>query len=365
MKQAVLISLAVVFLFGAPVYAQEFVPDTTVTMKAKVLEVLSQERRTVPGTDVQSDYQVIRVEILDEPEKGKTLTVENDFLNLKRGDLFYLTHAVDPIDGTDRYTVSEPYRLPQLAFLFLLFIAVVVVFGGKQGLRGLLALAGSLFFIVFLLLPGILQGYPPILVAVGVSSLIVGIGSYVTHGFNKTTSIAVLGMVATIAFTGVLAYLAIPFTHLSGFSGEETIYLNLNTRGAIDLAGLLIGGILIGTLGVLYDAAIGQAITVEELTAAGPHLSRREIYRRTLRIGREHVGALVNTLAIAYVGASLPLLLLFYGFGTDSIGFLLNREIFATEIVRAIVGSIGLVLTVPITTAIASYLLVHPEKILT
>jgi len=214
---------------------------------------------------------------------------------------------------------------------------------------------------VFLLLPGILQGYPPILVAVGVSSLIVGIGSYVTHGFNKTTSIAVLGMVATIAFTGVLAYLAIPFTHLSGFSGEETIYLNLNTRGAIDLAGLLIGGILIGTLGVLYDAAIGQAITVEELTAAGPHLSRREIYRRTLRIGREHVGALVNTLAIAYVGASLPLLLLFYGFGTDSIGFLLNREIFATEIVRAIVGSIGLVLTVPITTAVAAYFLVQKE----
>lgn len=361
MKRIFLIFSAVVFLFAAPAFAQEFVPDTTVTMRAKVLEVISQERRTVPGTDVQSDYQVIKVEIVDEPEKGTTLTLENDFLNLKPGEVFYLTHMIDPIDGTDRYMVSEPYRLPQLAFLALLFIGVVLVFGGKQGLRGLLALAGSLFFILFLLLPGILQGYPPVLVAVGVSSLIVGIGSYVTHGFNKTTSIAVLGMVATIAFTGVLAYLAIPFAHLSGFSGEETTYLNLNTQGAIDLAGLLIGGILIGTLGVLYDAAIGQAITVEELTAAGPHLSRREIYRRTLRIGREHVGALVNTLAIAYVGASLPLLLLFYGFGTDSIGFLLNREIFATEIVRAIVGSIGLVLTVPITTAIASYLLVHPE----
>ena len=198
-----------------------------------------------------------------------------------------------------------------------------------------------------------------------VSSIIVGCGSYVTHGFNKMTTTAVLGMVATIVLTGALAYFSIGFAELSGFNTDETVYLNFNTRGAIDFAGLLLGGILIGTLGVLYDAAIGQAISVEELASAGPQLSRKEIYRRALRIGREHVGALVNTLAIAYVGASLPLLLLFYGFGTDSIEIALNREIFATEIVRAIVGSIGLVLTVPITTAVAAYFLVRTSSELT
>ena len=348
-------------LMAFPAAAQEIVSDAIVTMKARVLEVISQERRTVPGIGVEADFQVIKVEILDEPERGKILTLENDFLNLKAGDVFYLTHTTNPVDATDHYAVSEPYRLPQLAFLLFLFIALVLIFGGKQGLRGLLSLGGSLFFIAFLLLPGILRGYPPVLVAVGVSSLIVLIGSYVTHGFSKMTSTAVVGMIVTVSLTGILAYVSIPFAHLSGFVGEETTYLNLNTGGTINLAGLLIGAILIGTLGVLYDAAIGQAVAVEELAAAGAHLSRRDVYRRALRIGREHVGALVNTLAIAYVGASLPLLLLFYGFGTDSIAITLNRELFATEIVRTIVGSIGLVLAVPITTAVAAYFLVQSE----
>jgi len=215
------------------------------------------------------------------------------------------------------------------------------------------ALTGSFAFIVFLLLPGILAGYPPIAVAVGVSSLIVILGSYVTHGFNRTTSTAVIGMVATVFLTGALAYAAVPFTQLSGFTSEEITYLNVNTRGSLDLAGLLIGGMLIGVLGVLYDAAIGQAVTVEELVDAAPELSDGEMYRRALRIGREHIGALVNTLAIAYVGTALPLLLLFYGFGSDSLALNINREIFSTEIVRTLVGSIGLVLTVPVTTAIA------------
>ncbi len=328
-----------------------------VTMKAKVLQVLSQERHLVPGTQVESDYQTIKVQVQDGPEKGKEIIVENDYLNMKVGEVFYLTHTTNDLDATDFYTVSEPYRLPQLGALGLLFIGVVLIFGGKQGLRGLLALGASLFFILFLLLPGILHGYPPVAVSMGVASLIVVIGSYVTHGLNKTTSIAVLGMIATIAFTGILAYGAIPFAHLTGFTNEETTYLNINTHGQIDFAGLLIGAILIGTLGVLYDAAIGQSVSVEELASAGEHLSRMEIYHRAVRIGREHIGALVNTLAIAYVGAAMPLLLLFYGFQGESLSMALNRELFATEIVRAIIGSIGLVLAVPITTFIAVRLL--------
>jgi uncharacterized membrane protein len=189
--------------------------------------------------------------------------------------------------------------------------------------------------------------------SIGVASLIVLIGSYVTHGVNRTTSAAVAGMIATIAITGTLAYVSIALTGLTGWSGDEVTYLNLNTRGAIDLSGLLLGGILIGLLGVLYDAAIGQAVSVEELARAGQHYSKRDVYQRALRIGREHVGALVNTLAIAYAGASLPLLLLFFGAGDIDVGLTINREIFSTEIVRILVGSIGLVLAVPITTAIA------------
>lgn len=357
---------AVLCAMPLAVSAQELVPDSTATMKARVVEVLAQEERSVPGIGAPSVIQTIRVVILDGQQAGKYVTVENDYRNLAPEQVFYLTHTTNTASNLDYYEVAEPYRLPQLAILTLIFIGVVLAFGGIQGLRGLLALLGSLFCIVFLLLPGVLSGYPPILIAVAVSSFIVVLGSYITHGFNRTTSTAVIGMVATISITGVFAYLAIPFAELSGLADDETLYLSINLKGAIDLAGLLIGGILIGTLGVLYDAAIGQSVAVEELARAGTsadkQITRREVFVRALRIGREHIGALVNTLAIAYVGASLPLLLLFYGFNADSLLVTINRELFATEIVRTIIGSIGIVLTVPITTAIAVYMLVGRES---
>lgn len=346
-------------VWGTAAHGQTLVQDTVLTMKARVQEIVSSERKEIPGTNVESTYQTIKALIIDGPEKGTVVTVENDYMEQSVGDVFYLSHHTNDLDGTDYYSVSEPYRLPQIAILLALFIGLVVWFGGKQGIRGLIALAGSFAFIIFLLLPGILHGYPPILVAVGVASLIIILGSYVTHGLNRTTSVAVIGMIATVVLTGALAYWAVPFAHLSGFTDDEAVYLNFNTRGTLDLAGLLIGGMLIGVLGVLYDAAIGQAVTVEELSSAA-QLTRAEIYRRALRVGREHIGALVNTLAIAYVGTALPLLLLFFGYGTGSIAQNINRELFATEIVRAIIGSIGLVLAVPVTTWIAVRML-HRE----
>lgn len=338
-------------------YAQELVQDDVSTMKARVIEIVQQEVLPIPGTDVDALHQTIRAEILDGDEAGKTVSIENDYLELEVGETFYLMHTTSSLDGTDYYSVSDKVRTPALLFLTVLFVAVVVLFGGVQGIRGLVALFGSFIFIGALLLPGILNGYSPVLVAIGVASLIIVLGSYVTHGFNRTTSAAVVGMIVTIAFTGLLAFFAIDLANLSGWSDDEVTYLHLNTRGSIDLAGLLLGGILIGLLGVLYDAAIGQAVSVEELARAGKHYTRREVYLRALRIGREHVGALVNTLAIAYAGAALPLLLLFYGFDNLDIVQTLNREMFATEIVRILVGSIGLVLAVPITTAVAVWVL--------
>ncbi len=219
----------------------------------------------------------------------------------------------------------------------------------------------SIAAIVDVLLPGILHGYSPILLSIGISSLIVLVSSYVTHGFNRTTTAAVVGMIVTIVITGLLAYLAVVTTHLTGFSNEEAAYLNFQTTGSIDFVSLLLGGIMIGLLGIMYDAAIGQAVAIEELSTAAEHLSRKEIFWRATRIGREHIGALINTLAIAYVGASLPLLLLLH-FSNSTLGVTLNEEIFASEIVRTVIGSIGLILAVPITTSIATWMLVKPKQ---
>jgi len=362
-RKVFILNLAVFIFFGhfAVVQAQEVAPDTTTIQKAQVLEVIEQDVRDIPGTDTETNFQTLQVKILDGAEKGKQVTVENDYLNLKEGEVFYLMHTIGKFDGIDYYAVSDPYRLPAIYFFVALFVLCVVVFGGKQGIRGLVSLIVSLLFIFYLLFPAIMNGYSPMLVSVGVASLIIVLGSYITHGINKTTTSAVIGMVGAIIITGILAYLAVHYSRLTGFSSEESTYLNFNTRGAIDFVGLLLGGMLIGVLGVLYDAAIGQAIAVEELHRAGPHLSRKFIFTRAIRMGREHIGALVNTLAIAYVGVSLPLLLLFYT-TTSDLAVTVNRELFATEIIRTMIGSIGLILAVPITTLVTVFILVKHTK---
>ncbi len=331
-------------------------PDTVTVQKAQVTEVSGAATSTIPGTDTAQKTQTLTAEVLDGSESGRSVTFDNDYIQLAVGDVFYLRHTSNALDGTDYYSVSDPYRLNVLGILAAIFLVLLVVFGGIQGVRGLASLCGSVFLIFFVLIPGLLHGFPPLLVALGVASLIIIAGSYITHGFNRTTSAAIIGMIITVVLTGIGAYIAVHAAHLSGYTSEEQVYLNFDTRGHLDMVGLLLGGIMIGLLGILYDIAIGQAVAVEELFAAGGHMERARVYRRAIRIGREHIGALVNTLAILYVGAALPLLLLIQS-STYGILYVINNELFATEIVRVLIGSIGLILAVPITTAIATYLL--------
>lgn len=342
--------------FAQDVEFDPFIPDVEIIAKARVLEVTNERAALIPGTNVEGQSQTLTIEILDGPETGLIATFDNDFTQLEVGDVFYVRHTISAMDGGDMWFVSDPYRLPVLFILLGAFLALLLLFGGIQGVRGLASLIGSLFLIFYALLPGIYSGYSPILIAIGVASLIILVGSYITHGFNRATSSAVLGMIATVIVTGLAAYWAVDAAALSGFTSETNVYLNFNTDGRISMIGLLFGGIMIGLLGVLYDMAIGQAVAVDELYRAQPALTRAEAYRRGLRIGREHIGALVNTLAIAYVGASLPLFLLMQQ-ADASILYILNGEVLATEIVRILIGSIGLILAVPVTTLIAAHLL--------
>lgn len=357
--------LSVLFAGATFTHAQEatLIQDKITTYKARVTEVVIEETKIIPGTNKQAVHQTIKADILSGDNEGKNVVVNNDYTPLKKGDVFYVNHTVHS-DGGEFYNMSEPYRLTPLIVLLALFILLVVAFGGIQGVRGLVSLAGSLLLILYVLLPGIFHGMSPLMLSIGVSALIILVGSYVTHGFNKTTTSAVLGMILTVVVTGVLAYIAVHWAKLTGFDSEEAVYLNLNSKGSIDFLGLLMGGIMIGLLGVLYDVAISQAISVEELHRVGKTLPRTYIYKRALRIGREHIGALVNTLAIAYVGASLPLLLLFYSSEYPTLQ-IMNKEIFAVEIIRTLVGSIGIVIAVPITTFIAVFMLIprnHGEQ---
>jgi uncharacterized membrane protein len=329
--------------------------------RAKVLTIVSSTVKEIPGTQNTANYQTLTSYVITGPDAGKTVTVQNDYLGLKAGQEFYMTHIIDPDDGIDAYNVTEPYRLPAVFAWVGLFVVVAIFFGGWQGFRGLLSLGISIAAIVYVLLPGILHGYSPILLSMGICSGIVLVGSYLTHGFTKTTTAAVFGMIITIVVTGALAYVAVHTTQLSGYTNEDAAYLDLQTQGTIDFVGLLLGGIMIGLLGILYDAAISQAVAIEELSSAAAHYSRPKVFRRAMRMGKEHIGALINTLAIAYVGASLPLLLLLH-FSNTSLSVNLNQEIFSTEIIRTVIGSIGLILAVPITTLIATFMLVPGKR---
>ncbi len=353
MKLLVSILLTVTFLGN--ISAAEIIQDTQITSKAKVISATEIASEVLPGLTTETKRQKITAIFLEGEDKSRTVSFENDYTQLETGDLFFLTKTTSGHDGSIMYAMSEPDRLQTIYFFTALFVLLVIIFGGRQGIRGLVSLIGSLLLILYVPIPSILHGYSPILVSVGVASLIIILGSYVTHGFNKTTTAAVFGMIATVICSGILAYYATHSARLSGFANEEAVYLNFNTRGTIDFVGLLLGGMLIGLLGVLYDAAIGQAIAVEELYRAGIS-SKKEVYARALRIGKEHIGALVNTLAIAYVGVSLPLLLLF-SMSDSPVLHIINREVFATELIRTMVGSIGLVLAVPLTTLIATLML--------
>lgn len=364
-KQLLGVSLMLFFLVPIATEGQELHDDYQGTWRGQVQEIISEELREIPGTDTEHLYQTIRAEILDGPQIGQIIVIENDYLELDEGDKFYFNHYVY-VDGTEAYGVTNIDRKDSLLVLFALFVISIVALGGWQGVRALLALAGSFFAIIYVLMPGLLGGWNPLLASVLVAAGILFAAIFFTHGFNRESVVAYAGTMLAVFLTSIFALFAVHSSDLSGFAAEESIYLNFNTQGTLDFTGLLLGAIVIGILGVLDDIAVTQAAVVTELYRGNAKIKPREVYVRALRVGREHVGALVNTLVLAYTGASLPLLLYFY---TSPVSFwaLINSELFATEIVRTIIGSIGLVMTVPIVTLLAvlylkNYVPKHPHS---
>lgn len=348
---AIFLFISLFFSFTHSASAQDVREDLQGIWSAKVVEVLSEYSETVPGTETPVTVQVLRAEILEGESEGTIVEFTNDYIPLEEKDRFFINH-LQFIDGSEAYTVRGIDRRGSITLLLVLFAGVILFFGGRQGLHSLLSLTGSLLVIVYLLVPSLLQGYPPVLTSTMVAICILFLAIFLTHGFNRRSAIAFAGTVVSIIFTGLLAYFSIEATSLTGFSTDESVYLNFNTQGTLDFTGLLLGGIIIGALGVLDDIAITQVAVVRELYGLGAKTPKPEIYRKAMRVGREHVGALVNTLFLAYAGVALPLLL-YFSTSDFPISAAINQEIFATEIVRTIVGSIGLIFTVPISTFLA------------
>lgn len=351
MNRFVLFFVFIISLFPSGAFSAQIVSDFRGNFKAEVLEVVSQSNENIAGTDTEKINQNIFAQILTGPQKDKTINIDNDYIELEKGDRFYFNHYFYQDIG-DKYIITNIDRHQSLFWVFVLFIIAILAFGGLQGFRSLVALTGSFLAIFYILLPGLLNGWNPILTSFLVSTCILFVAIFFTHGFNKESFVAFLGTIISVLITSVFAFFAVYGTNLSGFSAEEAVYLNFNTSGSLDFTALLLGAIIIGMLGVLDDIAVTQSAVVAELYGTKKNISRREVYKRAMRVGKEHVGALVNTLFLAYAGASLPLLMYFY-VSDANLGSAINSEIFATEIVRAVSGSVGLILTVPIVTILA------------
>jgi uncharacterized membrane protein len=268
-----------------------------------------------------------------------------------------------PEDGGGWYFSDFQRRGPLLALAVFFACAVVIL----ARWRGLLALAGlviSFAVLVRFILPAILIGKNPVAVAVVGSAAIMFAALYLAHGINARTTTAVLGTVGALFLTGVLAWIFVSGTHLTGMASEESGLLAASLSG-VSLKGLLLGGIVIGSLGVLDDVTVTQASAVWELHQANPAYGFQRLYAAGLRIGRDHIASTVNTLVMAYAGASLPLLVLFT-LSSRPLGDVLTGEIVAQEVIRTLVGSIGLVSAVPITTALAAFVAdrsIHREPV--
>lgn len=319
-------------------------------------KVESIQLESCPGVELEEEITCTTVValLLQGPDVGTTvaldLPVGGTGPDIDVGDTLVLSYEPEATEDF-RYSFADKNRKPVLWWLAALFALAVVVLGRLRGAAALAGLAASFVVLLKFILPAILAGSSPLAVAVVGASAVAFVALYLAHGFGPMTSVALLGTLGSLAVTIGLASVFVSLAGFSGFASEEASYLRIASAD-IDLAGLILGGIVIGALGALDDMTVTQASVVAELHDANPELGPARLFAAAMRIGRDHVASTVNTLALAYAGASMPLLVLFV-LSEQSLGSIVNGEVIAVEVVRTLVGSIGLVASVPLTTWLA------------
>jgi len=328
------------------------------TVRAEVLQII--EEGEVMMGEYPQKYQIARVNILEGAYEGIPMEIDygrrqvrsDDYL-LKPGDKIIVTISKTPDNVVNAYFVDYVRTTPIL-WLTLIFAIAIVLISQWKGIRAMLSMAFSLYMIIDYIIPHILAGDDPLTVSIIGSIILLGISLYITYGWTLKTHAAVLSMVIVLLITGTLAALFMVFAKLNGTGDENVMFLMQLSDTPISLRGLFLGGLIIGALGVLDDLVTTQASAVFELHHANPNLGFGGLYGAAMRIGQDHVAATVNTLVLAYAGASLPMLLMF-SMGGGDYGYFINFSFIAEEIVRTLVGSLGLIAAVPITTAIAIF----------
>ncbi len=320
----------------------------------KILEIIKEGEEDIFG--MKQKFQNVKLQLTSGKESGKEISLKHGgTVALDANQLVHVGQTVVIAKtGEGSYFIADRYRLPSMMLALLLFVLVVLYFARLKGVMSLVALVLSFTVLIGFIVPFIVKGYSPLIVTLIGSFLIAVIGMLISHGFTRRTMVAVISTLATLAIAIGLSVLFVELVQLFGAGSEETAYLKLDPTLHINLKGLLLSGIIIGTLGVLDDVTMTQVASVDELVKANNTLSRSELYRRGLSIGKEHIASVVNTLVLAYAGASMPLFLLFTRESTQPLWATLNSEFIAQEFVMTFIGSVALVLGVPISTYLAA-----------
>lgn len=349
------------FLLFLPLVAQtqnDAVPAEKV-FKARVIEVLDKQS-TEREDGSLSIKQKLRLKGLEDEWKGREVIFDPgnldvlSFVEYKVGDKV-LVSAVQDIDGRENFYITGYSRTAPIFWLALLFVVITALIGRSKGLRAIIVLLLTFFIILKFIIPGILAGGEPLFYSIIGSFFILILAIYLTEGFKRTSTVAIFSILISLIITGLFSVVFSSLAKLTGFASEESVYLLGLFGGEINIKGLLLAGIIIGTLGVLDDVVVSQVFLVQELKETAPEASNFKIYKQAMRVGVSHLSSMVNTLFLAYAGASLPLLILLSAHNSYSLTFtqVIDNEAVATEVVRTLTGSIGLILAVPIATFLA------------
>jgi len=368
-KNFILVFLLCIFspLLTNPANAQQASssPQKAEFIKATVVGVEGIKQN--PYSDYHSSIETLDVVIEDGVDTGKTAHVQYDTqginsLVLNIGDTIILAKTNNP-SGQATYSVESKYRLAPISLITIIFIVLVVLVVGWRGLGSFIGLAISLAIIFMYIVPQILAGADPLTVCMIGAIIILLITTYTAHGISKQTTIALVSTLLALFLTYGLSILFVNLSLVTGYIDENSIAVHFGTEHLIDVKGLLLGGIIIGTLGALNDITITQAATMFELAQTDRQLSHKQLFWKGLRVGREHVVSLINTLVLAYAGSSLTIFIfLFYNSSYYPLWVILNNETLNEEIIRTISGTMGLVLVVPIVTFMAAYFATKPQK---
>jgi uncharacterized membrane protein len=318
-------------------------------------------------TEIPRDGEVYYTQKVLVAEKGTVrlipIEVGSPTIPLSKEQLYHTGQSVVIVsdqapDGTQQFSIADQYRIPTLIALAVAFVLIVVLVSWAKGILSLLGMIVSLGVLVFYMVPQILSGGNPIVISIIASGMISALIIYLGHGINYRSHIALFCMLATLGLVAISSYFVVRMAYLTGIGDETASYLQLPGIKPINLQGLLLGGIILAALSVLDDSVVSQVSVIYQLKSVKKDISMKELWSRGMSVGRDHISTLVNTLILAYAGASLPLFILLTVNPTGQpLWYALNQQTIAEEIVRTLTGSIGLVLSIPLTTFIAAYVI--------